>query len=401
MIPVEHHRAALVPAEEIARRITGFQRRLQGAAIDVAWIDHLTDRLYLSGSAQSGVLLVPASGPPVFHVRKSHARATAEARVAVRPYAGRAELFAALGGLARGEGRVGLALDVTPAATLLAITERTGLAVADVTAPIRLERARKSPWELEQLAGAARQITTLLDGIADAIRPGVSELALTGTVEGRLRAAGHGGTVRVRRPGTDIAIATVVSGTSAFYPTAFDGPVGAPGPTPPTPAGGGFKPLVAGETVMLDVVSSYNGYHVDTTRCFFLGRNPPDVVLRAHDRCRELLRRVVAALRPGARCDAIYREATAWAAAAGEPPGFMGYGENRVRFLGHGVGLELDELPVLADKIETRLEPGMVVAVEPKAFVEPYGPVGVENTYVVTDGEARNLCPLADDLIAL
>ena len=98
-------------------------------------------------------------------------------------------------------------------------------------------------------------------------------------------------------------------------------------------------------------------------------------------------------------CDAIYRDTLRDVASGGEPPGFMGYGENRVRFLGHGVGLELDELPVLAEKIDMRLESGMVLAVEPKAFVEPYGPVGVENTYIVTDDGPENLCPLDDELI--
>ena len=84
----------------------------------------------------------------------------------------------------------------------------------------------------------------------------------------------------------------------------------------------------------------------------------------------------------------------------GEPEGFMGYAENRVRFFGHGVGLELDELPVLADRIEIDLVPGMVIAVEPKAFLEDVGPVGVENTYIVTENGYENLCPI-DDAMSL
>ena len=170
----------------------------------------------------------------------------------------------------------------------------------------------------------------------------------------------------------------------------------------PCRPGGGWKTLENGESVMLDIVTSHNGYHVDTTRSFFLGGKPPDELVRAHEYCREALGGVVSRLRPGARCDVIYRETLEQIGAGDEPEGFMGYGENRVRFLGHGVGLELDEMPVLAEKIDLELVSGMVLAVEPKAFVAPFGPVGVENTYIVTEsGEPENLCPLDDALIAL
>jgi Xaa-Pro aminopeptidase len=280
-----------------------------------------------------------------------------------------------------------------------AIRGRTGLGVTDVSAEIRIVRARKSEWEQRQLREAAAQVNRLFEGIIEAIHPGMTEMDLTGTIEGRLRADGHGGTIRVRRPGVDIAIAQVVSGPSAFYPTAFDGPVGAPGPTPAAASGGGRKRLVPGESLMLDIVTSHNGYHADTTRSYFLGRTPPPVVAEAHQRCRDAIRLVERRLRAGEACDRIYIETMAELAKSGLPDGFMGYGENRVRFLGHGVGLELDELPVLAEKIDMRLEPGTVLAVEPKAFVAPYGPTGVENTYIVTGAAPENLCPLADDLI--
>ncbi len=72
----------------------------------------------------------------------------------------------------------------------------------------------------------------------------------------------------------------------------------------------------------------------------------------------------------------------------------MGFGDNRVKFFGHGVGLDLDEMPVIADRIHVTLEPGMILAVEPKAFLPGHGPVGVENTYVITDDGCESFCPL-------
>ena len=304
--------------------------------------------------------------------------------------------------LAGAKGRVGLALDVTPAATYVRLQLSVDSArLIDISGTLRLIRSIKSAWEIEQIRRASQQVTTLFGEVDEYIRPGMTELELTGRVEGRLRSLGHSGTVRVRRPGSDIAMGVVVSGASGLYPTSFNGPVGAEGPYPNSPSGAGWKRLAVGESVMLDLVTTHNGYHADTTRTFFLGDAPADHVLEAHDFCREVERWIVERMRPGNVCSEIFLEVQSLIDARGEPQGFMGFDENRVRFLGHGVGLELDELPVLAKKIDLPIKPGMVVAVEPKAFLKGIGPVGIENTIVVTDNGCEPLCTTTSDLRAL
>ena len=119
-----------------------------------------------------------------------------------------------------------------------------------------------------------------------------TELELTGRVEGRLRALGHAGTIRVRRPGSDITMGVVVSGDSSLYPTSFNGCVGAEGPYPTSASGGGWKKLAPGDTVMLDLVTVHNGYHSDNTRTFFVGDSVPDEALKAHAFCLEILREI-------------------------------------------------------------------------------------------------------------
>ena len=402
MFPAEEHRGHLVPPEEIARRIGAVQRCMQSLDVAHLWIDHLVDRLYLSGSSQNGVVLVPAEGRARYFVRKSLKRAHAESPLDVQPHPGRRELAATLREATPEGSRIGLSMDVMPAATYLWLVKSvTGRDFVDISGELRRLRATKSAWEIEQIRIASDQITTLFGEIGERIRPGITELELTGSVEGRLRQLGHGGTIRLRRPGADISMGTVVSGHSGMYPTNFDGPVGAPGPTPASSGGAGWKRLAAGETVMLDIVTSHNGYHADTTRTFFLGSQPPEPTSAAHEFCREILSRIESRLVPGAVCSDIYRETAADAEKLGEPQGFMGFGENRVRFFGHGVGLELDELPVIADKIDLVIEPGMVVAVEPKAFGTESGPVGIEDIYVVTASGCERLCPVTHDIICV
>jgi len=400
VFPVEEHRGSLVPAAEIARRIEALQRRMRHQNVAHLWIDHLVDRLYLSGSSQNGVVVVPAEGEATFYVRKSVQRAKVESPLDVQPHPGRRDLAEAVHGATTGESRIGLAMDVMPTTTYLWLVDTlTGREFVDVSEELRRLRATKSVWEIQQIRTASDQITTLFGEIGERIRPGITELELTGSVEGRLRQLGHGGTVRVRRPGADISIGTVVSGRSGMYPTNFDGPVGAPGPTPASSSGAGWKRLAAGETVMLDIVTSHNGYHADTTRTFYLGSQPSEPTSAAHEFCREILSLIESRLHPGAVCSEIFRETAEDAERLGEPEGFMGFGENRVRFFGHGVGLELDELPVIADKIDLVIEAGMVVAVEPKAFGERSGPVGIEDIYVVTETGCERLCPISHDII--
>jgi Xaa-Pro aminopeptidase len=115
----------------------------------------------------------------------------------------------------------------------------------------------------------------------------------------------------------------------------------------------------------------------------------------------DVLERLEEEVRPGRRCAGIYEETLAWAEQRGLPPGFMGFGENRVRFFGHGVGLDLDEFPILAAKVETEIRPGMIVAMEPKAFIAGIGPVGVENTYLVTETGCESLCPAPREIVPL
>ena len=398
----ERHRGFFVPKEEIDRRVRTFQSILREMDLSAAWIDHLTDRCYFSGSIQNGILLIPAEGQPRYFVKKSVARAESESPLEVLPYPGRKGLLKKIAESVGSKGRLGASMDVTPVSTYRWL--RSILAedrMVDTSLPVRLQKAVKSGWEVAQIAKAAEQADTLFREVKDHFRTGMTELALSAAVEGRLRALGHAGVLRIRHPGSDLPLVNVVSGKSALYPTNFDGPAGGEGPFPSSPSGAGWKPIGEGETFIVDMVTSYNGYYADHTRTYYVGRSVPETAKKAHDFCLGVLSRLESSLRPGRDCGGLYEEIQDWAEKQGVPEGFMGYGENRVRFFGHGVGLELDEFPIIAQKIDVILKPGMVVAVEPKAFLEGLGPVGVENTYVVTETGCRRLCTAEHDIVPL
>jgi Xaa-Pro aminopeptidase len=180
-------------------------------------------------------------------------------------------------------------------------------------------------------------------------------------------------------------------------PCSFDGPDGLEGLYPAVQQGGGERRIEAHVPILVDFVGAAGGYLADRTRIFSIGDPPPEAQ-GAQAACIAIVREIEAMLRPGAIPSAIHARAVEIAKNHRGGRGFMGWSENRVGFVGHGVGLDLDELPVLAPRFDEPLAAGHVLAIEPKFFLEGIGGAGVENTYVVTEHGFRNLTPGPEEI---
>jgi Xaa-Pro aminopeptidase len=108
--------------------------------------------------------------------------------------------------------------------------------------------------------------------------------------------------------------------------------------------------------------------------------------------------RITSMARPGTASGAVYDFALQAATALGLGEHFMGVGRERIRFVGHGVGLELDEFPFLNAGQTMPLQAGMVIAIEPKAIFPGKGVVGIENTHVVTENGLEQLGRYPDEI---
>jgi Xaa-Pro aminopeptidase len=151
-----------------------------------------------------------------------------------------------------------------------------------------------------------------------------------------------------------------------------------------------MRPIDRNEPIVLDYVFAFRGYISDHTRIFSLGPLPDELQL-AHTAMLELQAEIARRAVPGVASGAIYDLALAWAQERGWAEHFMGATDERVRFVGHGVGLELDEFPFLNAGQTLPLQAGMVVAVEPKLVFPGRGVVGIENTHVVTPAGLEQL----------
>jgi Xaa-Pro aminopeptidase len=383
---------------ESQERVSRLQKRLIANGVQAALLLIPIDVYYFTGTRQNAVLWVPADGEPVLLVRKSLSRARAEGLIAdIRPFPSSKELSAVLG---EKYVTVGMTFDAVPVQQHLFYSKvLPGRTFVDISMIIRELRSVKSPAELELLRFSAQKFSSVLSQVPTFLREGMRELDLAAEVEYRLRRIGHEGYVRMRAFNQEICGGVAVASSATSYGF-FDGPVSGKGLSSASPQGASLDEIRAHVPIMIDFVGVFNGYMVDMSRIFVIGSLDPELQ-RAFDVSLDIQEHVRQSMVPGAVCEEIYQEAVMMAEKAGLGGCFMGMPGEQSRFVGHGVGLELDELPVFAPGFSMQLIAGQVVAVEPKFVIPRKGVVGIENTFVVTADGGERLSDLPDRIVAI
>jgi Xaa-Pro aminopeptidase len=208
-------------------------------------------------------------------------------------------------------------------------------------------RARKDPTEVRAIESAAHLATEALGGTLPAVRPGMTELDIAGTLEAELRRLGSEG-----HPFPTI----VASGPRTALPHARSS----------------SRPVAAGEWLLLDFGAQVDGYCADITRTVVVGR-------RANERQRalyELVRDAQVRARQTVRAGMPGREADALARDLIEARGF---GDAFGHSLGHGLGLEVHEAPRLSRTSTEPLPEDSVVTIEPGVYIAGQGGVRIED----------------------
>lgn len=387
------------PKDEIDARVRTLQQTLDQSDLDGALVVHHTNLFYLSGTSQAAHLFVPRTGAPLLMVRKSFARARRESPIGeileVRSLKMIPEL---LGERGFRFDALGVELDVMPYKTWQFYQKVFAAStMQDIGEPIRSQRRIKSPYEADLLQESCAVLDQVFAEVPSMLVESMTEIELASLFEAAMRRRGYGGCSKMRAFNQDFFFGNVTSGGSGAEPSYFDGPVGGSGLTPANnPHGAGWKRIGRNEVVYIDYTCVINGYTADGARMFVIGDVSPEL-RAAHEASLAIQRELVGMLRPGTVCEAVYLRAEALARDLGLAEHFMGLGPDRVRFIGHGVGLELDEYPIFAKGVNTVLEPGMTFALEPK-FVFPEGAIGTENTFLLT-GDGVRVLTLAPETI--
>lgn len=376
---------AYTPAQELSARTRKLQELMSQNDLDGALIVQKADLFYFSGTAQNAYLFVPVRGEPLLMVKKSFKRAVEESALnSVAPLKSLEEVAGSVSAQVKDRGRLGLEFDVLPTSQYLKFKSMfSQLELVDVSKYIREIRMIKSPYELDRMREAADLNFAMFSEVSRILREGMTEVELAGGLEAVYRRKGHQGGVRVRGFNQELFYGHILSGWNSAYPSFFDGPTGGTGLNPSYPQSASFKKIGRNEPIVVDYVGVYNGYLVDQTRIFAIG-TLSDRLMKAHEAALKIKARIVQDALPGANGKDLYEAAGAIARDAGLEEYFMGF-EDRPSFIGHGVGVELDELPVIARNFNLRLKAGMVFALEPKFIFPGEGAVGVEDTFVVTE----------------
>jgi Xaa-Pro dipeptidase len=378
----------ILPAE-IERRLTAFQQALRAAAIDCALLIEASDLVYLTGVMADAHLLVPADGEPILLVRRSLERVQADSPLEdVRPFRSFKELPPLLTEL--GARRIGLELDVLPAARYLRyrdlLPDAELVDVSDVLAGVR---AVKSTWELTMIGKAAEQVAAAFVAAPALVAEQPTDRAIQIELEHLMRQAGHQGPLRFRGLNGQMFYGAVLAGPDGAIAPWADTPLGGPGPSAAVGKGPSGWEIRDGDAVTVDLVGGWEGYLADATRTFFRGTPNPQLA-EALAVCESILAALEELMVPGTPAEQLYLRGLELATEAGFGDHWMGHGPGRVRFVGHGVGLEINERPFLAQGFTDPLAFGNVIAVEPKLVFPGLGAVGVENTYAVDrDGPIR------------
>ena len=388
------------PASELQERINKFQKILQDKEIAGSLIIQKTDLFYFSGTSQQGWLYIPAEGKPLLMIFKEFNRARVESSLEqVLSLVSPKKIPEALaeGGYELPK-TLGMELDVLPVNLyFLYQTIFSHTKIVDLSVDIRLIRAVKSSYELDLIKQAAKYSDQVAAKVVEFLEVGKSEVALAGELEGYARSLGHQGIVRMRLWGSELFYGHLLSGPAAAVPSYLASPTGGEGVSPLIGQGAGFKRIARNETILFDYVFGWKGYLSDHTRIFCIG-SLPDELLKAHDFMLEIQEETKAIGVPGAVTGDIYEQMVTLAAERGIAENFMGAGDRKIRFTGHGIGLELDEFPFLAKGQKMKLEKGMIIALEPKAILPGKGVVGIENTHVVTEQGLEPLTKISDKI---
>ena len=382
-----------VPIKELNSRIERFRKQMDRDHPDwqLTAVFSKINLYYFTGTMQEGVLFIPRFEEAVFWVRRSYERAAEESLFPViKPMESYRDAAVTMKNL---PDTVYLEKEIVPIAMLQRFQKYFPFSVIE-SADLQIGKVRsvKSGYELALMeeSGKIHQRVTeeLVPGL---LTEGMSEMEFFTELYSLLIHQGHHGVARFGMFDTESILGQIAFGESSIYPTSFNGPGGNYGMSPAVPIHGSRnRKLRKGDLVFVDTGCGVEGYHTDKTMTYMFGKSLPDEAIQIHLQCVEIQNKIAAMLRPGAIPSVIYNEILNELTPA-FLENFMGFGTRKVKFLGHGIGLTIDELPVIANGFDEPIREGMVFAVEPKKGIPHIGMVGIENTFVVTPQGGRNI----------
>ncbi|NHJ12663.1 MAG: aminopeptidase P family protein [Candidatus Thorarchaeota archaeon] len=378
-----------IPKGEISHRIQRLQNSLREMKLDGAILLSTTELYYYSGIGIQGVVYVPADGAPVrLAERNKELVAAFSELIDIRPMGRQSRIFETLG-IGTGT-RIAMESDIVPYSYMEFLQSRAeGIELVDGSHIFRAIRSKKSEFEIEQIAAAAELVDKSLDYCTEIATPEMTEIELSMNLDTWLVEHGHAGYITTRAFNSSMQIYSYVVSSSASTLNTFFTPISGQGLSLKYPFGPTRRRIGHNRPFLVDSCGNSNGYISDTTRTLVCGKFEEDA-RRKLELLQEIKHHISQRMRPGQNLGSLYAEIMELSKELGVYNQFMGHDADKVAFIGHGVGLELDELPIFYSKGPS-LEEGNVLASEPKLIVPGYEVLGIEDTYAISQDGCRIL----------
>ncbi len=388
------------PVAELSARIKKFQDKMAAQDIAGALILQNTDLYYFTGCIWPAYLYIPTEGDPVFLNRHR-----GEIKVPWTWPVVKLDKSNKLAGILQEfglpvSGSIGLELDVLPVLVYQRLQAALpGRNFVDVGRLIRQVRAVKSPWEIDVMRSYAEKDLFFWSQVPEIISKVNTDLEVAAALKACARKQGQQELIRMRSFNLESDSNCVAAGESGAVISSYDVPISGIGLSSSFPMGAAGMELKPGQPVSIDIGSCYSAYVLDQTRMFAINYLPGQA-WHAFETALAIQQEMKSLAQPGVSCGELFERARLMAKKAELIEGFMG-AVGGVPFLGHGVGLEVDELPVLARGSKEVLEEGMVIAIEPKFALSGIGAIGIENCFLVTKHGLEKITVSPDDLLVI
>ncbi|MDR0574011.1 MAG: Xaa-Pro peptidase family protein [Tannerella sp.] len=373
------------------------QKAIRKAGVDGILLATDVNIYYMTGLVFSGYYYLPADDEPVFFVKRP-GEPSGERLFSIRKPEQIPDIFASKGW--------SLPKNILMETDEISYNECMRLQnvfqfrkINNATTFMRYIRMVKTPWEIEQLCRSADRHATTYSRIPECYRPGMTDIRFQAEIERQMRLHGSIGVFRAFGPNMNIFMGSVLAGENAENPSPFDFALGGGGQTAFCPIGADGTILADGMAIMVDMAGNYTDYLTDMTRVYSIGALP-ELAYRAHQVSLEIQDAVEVAAKPGVACADLYNIAYSIVEKAGLSAYFMGT-KQQAKFVGHGIGLEINEPPVLTPRSKEVLELNVTFALEPKFVIPQVGAVGIENSFRVTETGIEKLTIFKEDIIPL
>lgn len=378
--------------EDYELRLSHVRRHLEQASLDALLLADNANIYYITGRVFAGYVYIPREGMPLYFVRRP-VEMEGDGVVYIRKPE---EIPASIGMVP--PARLGLELDVLPYSTakrLAGVFPETEAVNASLL--MRQVRAVKTPSALQMLRESGARQTRVYNQIPGLFHEGMSDYELQIEIEHLSRQTGCLGQFRISGDSMELYMGNVLAGANADAPSPYDFAMGGAGMDPSLPVGANGTLITPGTTVMVDVNGNYTGYMTDMTRVYALGSLEP-LALKAHQCSIDIHRALTDMMRPGTESKSLWDKAEEIVSHAGLKAYYMGHRQH-AGFIGHGVGIEINELPVIAPRSRDILQEYNVIALEPKFVIPSVGAVGIENTYIVHSDSAERITDAPEEII--